>query len=153
MVDRPMRTRGTTEQATFSTILDQLQDELTPSRAMDHWSAALAASWQIDGSGLQNRSSVRSAVTGYLDEDEPPAPASQAPTAEAIAKELNLTDDLDADEIRRVRRDFARVNHPDLAPEMARDVATRRMQIANELIDSALKRIDTPVETRRSTAE
>jgi hypothetical protein len=140
MATSQMSTKDKAEQDSFSTILEQLQGDAQPSAGMDHWAAALGASWQNDCDNGQNRGSVKTAVTGYLDEGEPAVSSPNATTVEAVALELNLSGDLDADEIRRTRREFARLNHPDVAPDVAREAATLRMQIANELIDDALRR-------------
>jgi hypothetical protein len=58
---------------------------------------------------------------------------------EAIAGELGLTPALGARDLERIRREFALANHPDRAAPAARDLATRRMTIANTLIDQALQ--------------
>ena len=58
---------------------------------------------------------------------------------ETVAEELRLRPRLTAKELRRIRREFARGNHPDRVPASLRERATRRMIIANTLIDQALK--------------
>lgn len=60
-------------------------------------------------------------------------------TDEAVAKELHLNGRQSKAELRRLRRAFAWNNHPDRVPPKWRDQATRRMTIANAMIDSALK--------------
>lgn len=59
--------------------------------------------------------------------------------AEAVAAQLRLRPRLTAQELRRIRRAFALANHPDRVPAPLRERATRRMVIANTLIDTALK--------------
>ena len=59
--------------------------------------------------------------------------------AEGVAEELRLRPRLSANELRCIRREFARGNHPDRLPAPLRERATRRMVIANTLIDQALK--------------
>jgi hypothetical protein len=59
--------------------------------------------------------------------------------AEMVAGELCLRPRLTAQELRRIRREFALGNHPDRVPAPLRERATRRMIIANTLIDQALK--------------
>jgi hypothetical protein len=74
----------------------------------------------------------------YADE-EPPAPTlPQDCTPDALARELGLAGHLTAGEIERIRRRFALANHPDRVPASQRDLATRRMTIANMLVDQAL---------------
>jgi hypothetical protein len=76
----------------------------------------------------------------YADESAHAAPSpSLACDREAIAGELGLTPALGARDLERIRREFALVNHPDRAAPAARDLATRRMTIANMLIDQALQ--------------
>jgi len=58
---------------------------------------------------------------------------------EAIAEELGLNADLASVELRRIRRDFAKKNHPDRFEPALRTGAARRMSIANMLIDAHLK--------------
>jgi hypothetical protein len=53
--------------------------------------------------------------------------------------ELHLTPSLSADDLKHLRRRFAKANHPDRVAATAREQATRRMTIANVLIDEALR--------------
>jgi hypothetical protein len=70
-------------------------------------------------------------------EAEPVEPPSTEP--DAIAAELGLADAGPAD-FGRLRRTFALKNHPDrVAPHM-RQLALKRMQVANGLIDEAKRR-------------
>ncbi len=57
----------------------------------------------------------------------------------AIAAELHLASARTGDDLRRIRRSFALRNHPDRVPAWLRDEATRRMTIANALIDRAMR--------------
>lgn len=68
-----------------------------------------------------------------------PAPRLPPSEYELVVAELGITEDLSADDLHRVRRRFARENHPDRVPPSRRDRATLRMSIANMLIDQALK--------------
>ena len=58
---------------------------------------------------------------------------------EAIAWELGLRADLAVVELRRIRREFAKKNHPDRIEPALRVNAARRMTIANMLIDAQMK--------------
>jgi len=60
--------------------------------------------------------------------------------AEWVLKELQLRGDLCAADLHRIRRDFAKKHHPDHYPPAEREAATRRMALANRLIDRYLKR-------------
>jgi hypothetical protein len=59
---------------------------------------------------------------------------------EAIEAELGLLGDLAALDLQQIRRNFAKENHPDRFDPAKREEATRRMTLANMLIDEALKR-------------
>ena len=63
-------------------------------------------------------------------------------TSEAdIAEDLALTACRSEQELRDRRRLFALENHPDRVSPEFRDQATRRMMIANQMIDAALKKL------------
>lgn len=85
---------------------------------------------------------MRTAAEGYQEVCEPSDPRSQGrtETAEEIARELGLRSDATVEELKRIRRLYALSNHPDVSAEGGREAATRRMQIANLLIDEALRR-------------
>ena len=58
-----------------------------------------------------------------------------------IAQELGLHGLTDGEQIARARRRFALANHPDRLDPALRATATRRMMVANELLDAALARL------------
>lgn len=58
---------------------------------------------------------------------------------ERIAEELGLTPELRSIDLKRIRRDFAKRNHPDRFGPVNRSTAERRMSIANMLIDELLR--------------
>jgi len=69
-----------------------------------------------------------------------PAPAPPPKSVhEQVVDELHLTPSLSSTDLKLLRRRFAKVNHPDRVPPAIRDQATRRMTIANSLIDEALR--------------
>lgn len=76
---------------------------------------------------------------------EEPAPVEAQPIVppsiepDAIATELGLADAAPAD-FGRLRRAFALKNHPDRVEPHLRQVALKRMQVANGLIDEAKRR-------------
>jgi hypothetical protein len=57
----------------------------------------------------------------------------------AVAAELRLSTAKTREDLRQIRRSFAMRNHPDRVPEWLRDEATRRMRIANAMIDGAMR--------------
>ena len=63
---------------------------------------------------------------------------------ERIAEELGLTSELGTIDLRRIRRDFAKRNHPDRFGPANRSNAERRMSIANMLIDELMRHSRTP---------
>ena len=69
----------------------------------------------------------------------PPALLPRA-SAEAVAKELNLSDAHTASELHKLRREFMWRNHPDRRPEIPREIANARVAVANMLIDRALRK-------------
>ena len=137
----------------FSTLLDELiaraeierKPVAAPSLAADLLGVMAAAPGLASGG-------AREAEMRYLQSAEREAMEDQAvevlesivviepPSIEPgdIARELSLgTAGLDLD---RVRRDFARSNHPDRVDASLRERAIIRMQIANHLIDEAKRR-------------
>jgi hypothetical protein len=70
--------------------------------------------------------------------DATPPPVPVADDA-AIAAELRLASARTREDLRRIRRSFAMRNHPDRVPDWLREEATRRMTIANAMIDRAMR--------------
>jgi hypothetical protein len=72
----------------------------------------------------------------------PAAPVVEAPKLSAnpdtIAEELNLAQLKSAAEIAQARRRFMWDNHPDRHSDLDRDLANRRVAVANMLLDRAL---------------
>jgi hypothetical protein len=66
---------------------------------------------------------------------EPVAPLTDDP--EAIAAELGLSDAATLADLSRARRRFMWANHPDRRPDAPRELANRRVAIANMLLDRA----------------
>lgn len=79
-----------------------------------------------------------------VDPGEDGAPRTAPPTTtdpEEIARELGLPGMRTAEEVARARRRFALANHPDRLDPSQRETATRRMMVANQLLDAALARL------------
>lgn len=89
-------------------------------------------------SRLYAENSVRSAASDPQPQPPPPPPRPKS-DHDAVMEELHLTPGLSAADLVRLRREFAKSNHPDRVPSPAREVATRRMTIANCIIDEALR--------------
>lgn len=73
-------------------------------------------------------------------DDAPPAHLLRT-SPEDIAADLALTGNETRAQLAGLRRAFARDNHPDTVPADLRANATRRMTIANMLIDETLRRM------------
>ncbi len=69
----------------------------------------------------------------------PPKPRAPKTEEETMAEGLGWRADLAVVDLRRIRRDFAKKNHPDRFGAAQRVSAARRMTIANMLIDERLK--------------
>jgi hypothetical protein len=74
----------------------------------------------------------------YVEKPQHPSPAEPAHYT-GVAEELGLRPGLTPRELNASRRSFALANHPDRVPPPRRNEATRRMAIANILIDRALR--------------
>lgn len=74
----------------------------------------------------------------YADEEFLAPTLPQACEPDTLARELGLAENLTTRDIERIRRSFALANHPDRVSADQRDLATRRMTVANMLIDKAL---------------
>jgi hypothetical protein len=59
---------------------------------------------------------------------------------QSVAAELAIATHMTLADLARLRRTFARANHPDRVTAPERENATRRMMIANMLIDREMKR-------------
>jgi len=64
-----------------------------------------------------------------------------APSLSASDIERMLQDSLHADELRSLRRKFARLHHPDLVRGAGHEAACRDMATVNMLIDNALAQL------------
>jgi hypothetical protein len=86
------------------------------------------------------------AALDWLEEQDGPAALVESPAvadegADAILAELGLTDNLTDQELSRLRRLYMWRNHPDRHRESQRANATRRVAIANMLLDRARSRL------------
>lgn len=70
-----------------------------------------------------------------------PPPVHRPPKSEqeAVRDELHLTPNLTTADLIKLRREYAKINHPDRVLPPGREQASRRMTIANSLIDEALR--------------
>ena len=115
--DRPLERSFATVAPTMRPDLDEASD---PAK---RWDGAL--DWLAESA-----EPARAAKPGKPPSDDPAA----------IAAELNLSDALSPEALNRARRRFMWENHPDRRPDLSRELANRRVAIANMLIDRALAR-------------
>ncbi|MDP2734425.1 MAG: hypothetical protein Q8O63_15205 [Hoeflea sp.] len=138
----------------FDTVLYRLGQERSdaPGQSSAPWSGlrGFNASFVGAGSGPdggQDSEQLNIAASAYEIDmfAPPPKPAPDVSMFKRlspgeIARDINLQASDTPAELQLKRRKFARINHPDRAPENWRDAATTRMKIANLLIDEALKK-------------
>lgn len=133
----------------FETMLDglQQQDEVEDDAAI---SAVRGFNSGFVGSGWNARADIESDPSQLFERfDPPPAipPAAIPPDWLDRLSEAEIADDLALEacrseqDIREKRRHFALENHPDRVADSYRQQATRRMMIANQLLDKALARL------------
>jgi hypothetical protein len=126
----------------FHVVLDRLIDRGDlPGGIAPRWRPAPACDWtSVIDVAVPAASGVASAEM-YVDADLPEAPPQAPPRSveDAVAQELQLSDDLQPAELERKRRTFAYRNHPDRVGPAHQAWALRRMAVANALIDRALK--------------
>lgn len=108
--------------------------------SVEFWRAFLRQDAEPTSAFVQQGSPA--AFAGQSSSETMKARADAAPSVEPrdIARELGLSRFASVRALQRLRRDFALKNHPDRMPSTLRVQATKRMMIANALIDSAVKR-------------
>jgi hypothetical protein len=98
--------------------------------------------WRLEA--LKARKRQKAAAAEAAPSSQPKAAGAPKSEDEAIARELGLRADLAVVELRRIRREFAKKNHPDRIEPALRVNAARRMTIANMLIDAQMKQKSPP---------
>ena len=140
----------------FRAVLEQLAEEAAhcgdsgigrelKSRLAGCWPASPVFSIAPDDSGKPRTSPDRANRSGgayrVYEREAASESASFRPMSDEdeVAEALRISRSLTPAELSRRRRDFARRHHPDRVPEPFRAQATRRMSIANAMIDRALR--------------
>jgi hypothetical protein len=107
-----------------------------------------SAIFPVDDSQWQNTGGAShwQAALAWIEEQDEPTALVEAQLvavegAEAILAELGLTEGLTDEELTRLRRLYMWRNHPDRHRESQRASATRRVAIANMLVDRARARL------------
>ena len=126
----------------FHVVLDRLIDlgDL-PGGIVPRWRPAPACDWTSVIDVAVPADSGAASAEMYVDADLPEVLPQTPPRSveDAVALELQLSDDLQPAELERKRRTFAYRNHPDRVGRAHQAWALRRMAVANALIDRALK--------------
>ncbi|WP_158815853.1 hypothetical protein [Methylocapsa sp. S129] len=108
----------------FANTIFSVDDRPPTTGGGSHWDAALAWIGEQDG------------PTAIVESRRP-----AGDTAEAILDELGLSENLTYEELNQARRLYMWRNHPDRHDEAQRESATRRVAIANMLVDRAQARL------------
>jgi hypothetical protein len=87
-------------------------------------------------------STVSVPLESYLEHQDKSKPSRVGRTADplSVAAELRITAQMTLSDLNRLRRNYALANHPDRAGSADRENATRRMMVANMLIDREVNR-------------
>lgn len=125
----------------FSSMLDAVSGRREEHEAHVRLRPVGNPGFQVQFSTEAAKPASAETLTGLYDapavtEDAAPPPTTTDP--DAIARELGLATARSADDLHRARRRFALLNHPDRLDSALRETATRRMMIANRLLDDAL---------------
>ena len=141
---------GSRNDSTFSRILDEVARSDDCERrfgpagdALGQSFATFAAPIAPDAGGQFGPIEAWDQARDWIAEPQEaaPAPATGAPPSDdpdSIAAELGLSGAATPDDLNRARRRFMWNNHPDRRPDAPRELANRRVAIANMLVDRAL---------------
>jgi hypothetical protein len=147
-----VRSEPAESEATFESVLDEVERRPEQGGGLpERPFAAYVAPLDCDPvSGIGAAQHWDRALEWIADPAEPAGPAKTADAPsddpDAIAAELGLSRALTLAQLSRLRRRFMWHNHPDGRPDVPRELANRRVAIANMLIDGAeralAKRLD-----------
>ena len=127
----------------FSNMLDAVSGRREEHEAHVRLRPVGNPGFQVQFSNEAAQPATAETLTGLYDAlalGEAAAPPPTTIDPNEIAKELGLATAWTADDLHRARRRFALLNHPDRLDPDLREIATRRMMIANRLLDDALAR-------------
>ncbi|WP_297298949.1 hypothetical protein [uncultured Methylovirgula sp.] len=132
-------------QPSFADVLEDVA--LTPEEGAEIDSVLAPAAqpdwlFQIFAAAAEAAVAAQSSAAAYREATGEAQP-SLAPLdeEERVAMELDLANTASLDDLARIRRDFARRNHPDMLHPGLSEQATARMKIANMLIDQRAREL------------
>ena len=148
-------------QSVFQSVLERLKAEngaveedspaghrvpgLNTGLAFDVMEGVSAASQRVDQAyfdTIEREAPAEAAAPEPPPEPEPVMPEHLTRTSpQEVAAELALSESDTLQTLGEKRRAFAKANHPDRVATPFRDNATRRMKLANLLIDEAMRRL------------
>lgn len=126
-------------QPSFADVLEDVT--LAPDNAPDMDAAPATAAqpdwlFQIFAAAADAAVVAQSSVAAYREAaGETQAAVAALGEEERVVAELDLASAASLDDLARIRRNFARRNHPDMLHPRLAEQATARMKIANMLID------------------
>lgn len=126
----------------FSALLDQVYQRRDEREAHVRLRPVGNPSFQVQlrDEALKPRQSLDE-LYDAIDPDEAQAAPPTTTDPDDIARELGLPGLANDEQITKARRRFALANHPDRLDPALRETATRRMMVANQLLDAALDRL------------
>jgi hypothetical protein len=138
---QPERSKGSAKQEAFASHGARSNPVHALQRLLGQIPMGMRAGASVVASALGGVNSARASAEAVkrARKSRPGEAGPRKSEDETIAEELGLREDLAIDELRRIRRDFAKKNHPDRFEPALRLGAARRMTIANMLIDARLK--------------
>jgi hypothetical protein len=142
-----MQSRTPPPSSDFETIIENLFGKLNehgevPGPSHRFSINSLEAAWEVAAysRGVPERQTPAKPSRSYED-GQAPRGAGISLDPERILSELGLHRGASEADIPLLRREFALRNHPDRVPPELRDLATKRMMIANDLFDRYVARL------------
>ena len=129
-------------ESTFRTAGLDFEDAPKPGRPRASRSAAVRLHQLSESDREFPTSTLSVPLQSYLEHQDKSKPSRVGRTADplSVAAELRITAQMTLSDLNRLRRNYALANHPDRAGSADRENATRRMMVANMLIDREVNR-------------
>jgi hypothetical protein len=130
-------------ESAFRTAGLDFDDAPKPERPRASRSAAVRLQQLSESDRELPKSTLSVPLESYLEHQDMSKPSSRVGRAadpRSVADELHVTAQMTLSDLNRLRREYALANHPDRAGPVDRENATRRMMVANMLIDREINR-------------